>query len=163
MEREKILSYLRNVKARGGPSSQVYEEVKEALKKEKDNYLEHNDEPTLKEIWCLEEVLNVQNLFIVAFQQMKNEEFYKAWCTLEKCEIGLMNLSRHYSIDNLYHLKHIGKYVELFQSLFPYKVFFSPEMVEKEKKCNICGKKVTPRNPRAILFIIASAKNSCGD
>jgi hypothetical protein len=147
MERDEILFYLRNVRARRSPSSPLYEEVKEDLKKEKEYYLEQNDQTALKEIWCLEEVLNVQNLFIMAFQQMKNGEFYKAWCTLEQCEIGLMNLSAHYPIDNLYDLKHIGDYVERFQSLFPYKVFFSPEMVEKEKKCNICGKKVTPRNP----------------
>jgi len=31
--------------------------------------------------------------------------------------------------------------------LFPYKLFFSPEIIEHEKKCNICGKIISIRNP----------------
>jgi len=33
------------------------------------------------------------------------------------------------------------------ESIYPYRVFSSPEIVELEKECTICGQKVSPRHP----------------
>lgn len=46
-----------------------------------------------------------------------------------------------------YALDIISKHVQQFQSLFPYKVFFSPEFVIHEKKCSICNQIIALRNP----------------
>ena len=78
---------------------------------------------------------------------MKQNNFYEAWCILEQCEICSSFLHPHFSYryDEFY-LNFIDKQVKQYQSLFPYKIFLSPEFLELEKQCTICGQVVSIRN-----------------
>jgi hypothetical protein len=120
-------------------------EVAEAKKIAAD---EGNDEEA-KELWKCQTIAKIQSEFIAAFSLMKNDEFYDAWCALERCEINIKFLSRHYEEveDDPHWIRFIRIMVERWQSLFPYAVFFSPEFLKKKILCTICDAEVKPRSP----------------
>lgn len=99
-----------------------------------------------KDLWCMQQVAKIHLKFLLAFAQMKAKEFYQAWCTLERVEIELSFLERHFDISQeTFRLVFVKQQTEHFQSLFPYQIFFSPEMVIREKRCTICNSVVTLR------------------
>ncbi len=103
-------------------------------------------ETEAKELWILETTLLAQSQYLKAFGYLGDKAFYDAWCIFEQCEITLGFLERHETARWVsFGLNFIGESVKKWQSLFPYKVFFSPEIIEIEKKCSICGELVRPR------------------
>jgi hypothetical protein len=104
------------------------------------------DEPQAKWIWTLENILLVQNEYHRSFELLKTGQYYEAWCELEKAEITLNSLEPHLSIEtDRFGLCEIKDKVLKLQSLFPYKIFMSPEILILEEKCSICGAIITPR------------------
>lgn len=110
--------------------------------------MKSDDQFAAKEMWCYEEIIKIQDKFITSFYQLKAENFYEGWCTLEQVEISIKFLKPHFH-DNSdeFHVTYISKCTIQYQSLFPYKIFMSPEILEIEKICNICSKKISIRNP----------------
>lgn len=105
------------------------------------------NEPLAKDLWCMQQVAKIHLEFLLAFAQMKAEEFYQAWCTLERVEIELSFLERHFDISQeTFRLVFVKQQTEHFQSLFPYHIFFSPEMIIREKRCTICNSVLTLRS-----------------
>lgn len=104
------------------------------------------NEEIANKLWVLKTIFEVQNKYLSAFSLMKKGKYYKAWCALEYCEISLYYLYKHYTPDknDEYLIKFIGEKIEQWQSLFPYKVFLSPEILEKKLNCNICNSVITP-------------------
>lgn len=144
---DQIVDYLKNIKERDTTSQRV-SEVNESLKRIKDGFVGENNQREAKIIWCFEQILKIQDAYLKAYQQMKQEDFYEAWCTLEQCESELGSLTPHFSIsDDAYFLSFINKHIKQYASLFPYKVFMSPEILHIATDCNICGKKVSIRKP----------------
>lgn len=147
MEIDQIIIYLRSIQTRDNSTTKV-EEVKASLQKIKKKQVDLNNQSEAKKLWCFEQILKIQVAYLKAYDCMKLEDFYKAWCILEQCELALRFLESHFQIGNdEYFLDFINKHVERYQSLFPYKIFTSPEILETEKVCNICGKKISIRNP----------------
>jgi hypothetical protein len=104
-----------------------------------------NDDVTAKKLWCFETALSAQEHYLQAFSMMKEGRFYDAWCRLEHAELDLRFLERHKGEWwNTFELDFIQAAVERWQGLSPYKLFLSPELIEKEKKCSICGQVVAP-------------------
>lgn len=138
--------YLQEVKSNF--NSRDSDPILEFLDQKKQDMVSVDDQDCAKEIWCLEQIIRIQDGFINAFYQLKNGDYYKGWCSFEQVELKLQFLSRHFDTNsNIYQLNFIDKHTEKFQSIFPYKIFMSPEFVEKEKVCNICDKKISIRNP----------------
>jgi hypothetical protein len=106
------------------------------------------DQPLAKHIWCLEHTIEAQQLFLKAYRQLQDRAYFDAWCTLEQVELALGRLRPHFDAEwQHYRLAYMEKIVLGLQSLFPYKIFMSPELLEEEKLCSICNKPVTIRNP----------------
>jgi hypothetical protein len=104
------------------------------------------DQAAAKEIWQLESVLEIQSHYLSAFESMKAGNFYQAWCGLEQAEIQLSFLDRHRSsLEHEFRIDFIREHVPKWQSLFPYRLFISPEILELEKRCSICHALVLPR------------------
>jgi hypothetical protein len=144
MTLEDVWSFLASIPSR--PPRPISEEVEQFIRETKANAVGRGDEATAKRLWCLQEALSIQNLYLGAFEKLKQHEFYHAWCELEKIENKLANLDRHETLFwPEFRLDFINIHVERWQSLFPYKLFFSPGLVGTEKKCSICGAVVTPR------------------
>ncbi len=100
-----------------------------------------------KQLWICKTIVEIQKNFISAFQNIKTEDYYGGWCLFERCEIDLKFLLRHYTIEkeDLHRIDFIKIMVERWQNLYPYKSFFSPELLVKKVSCGICGERITPR------------------
>jgi hypothetical protein len=130
------------------PSKDDIASCRSLLVEMKREAVEKGDQNGAKHIWCLEQVLEAHLQYQAAFQELKSGKFYEAWCTLERIEITLLSLSRHLQSGwHQYQMDFLEEYVEQWQSLFPYKIFMSPEFVKEVVKCSICSRRVTPRNP----------------
>jgi hypothetical protein len=145
-----IEEYLRSIVSRK-QSNDADEEIGETLKQIKQDAVARDDQDCAKTIWCYEQILKIQNLYLSAFTEMREHYFYPAWCTLERVEIELHFLERHLRFhdceDDPYKLEFIYEHTTQFQSLFPYKMFFSPAYIAHEKVCTICEKPISIRNP----------------
>ena len=106
------------------------------------------DEALAKEIWCIESALDAHRLFRSAFAAICAGEYFEGWCTLEQAEITIGWLRRHLSdVDTrVFHVEFVAKHVRQWQELFPYRVFFSTELIEKKISCGICGARRSPRS-----------------
>jgi hypothetical protein len=122
------------------------EHLREALRHIKDEAVVRDDQAQAKAAWCLEQVVDGHTLYIGAFDKMKNGNFYAAWCDLERIETILHHLIPHFRERfSEFCLDLIEKHVKQFQSLFPYKLFFSPEFVYEEMACTICHQPIKIR------------------
>jgi len=144
---EEIEKILHSLKIKDHSKDKI-NELFNSLKSIKAEYVGRNDQDGAKKIWCLEQILKIQTDYVHAFNLLKTKKYYEAWKIFEQIEINLNFLNPHFNTNNdEYFLKFIRTKVKKFQSLFPYKLFFSPEIIEHEKKCNICGKIISIRNP----------------
>jgi len=101
---DQIMDYLKNIKERDTTSQKV-SEVNESLKRIKDGFVGEDNQREAKITWCFEQILKIQNAYLEAYQQMKQKDFYEAWCTLEHCESELGSLTPHFSTgDDAYSL-----------------------------------------------------------
>lgn len=97
-----------------------------------------------KAVWCLETISEIQDHYLSAFSSMKDDAFFEAWCELERCEVRLHNLSRHFpEDDDTFGLALFAAHTENYQSLYPYRVYFSPEILRVTELCSICGERVS--------------------
>ena len=136
MTLDQIILYLRSVAERSVTSDS--EDVARTLAESKAKAVAERDEQESKRLWCLQETLRAQNLYLQAFKRLKDGEFYLAWCDFEQIEIALASLERHLTTSWAdYRLDSIKAYTEKWQSLYPYKMFISPEMVQRAE-CSIC-------------------------
>src|SRR5271157_169901 len=141
-----VRKYLASVRFR--PAEPDSQNIREFLGIAKAEAVERGDRSGATTIWCLETALRIQDLYLRAFSQMKEHKFYQAWCDLERAEIALASLQRHDTTSwTEFCLGFIQTHIEHWQSIFPYKLFFSPEFIALKKTCSICGKIVTPREP----------------
>lgn len=141
-----IRQYLCSVADR--PATPSPEAVQEALAILKRDAAGRASQVEAKILWCLEQALIAQNLYLRAFLAMKGGHFYEAWCDLENAEISLGFLEPHESKNwVMFRLDFIQAYITKWQTLFPYKIFISPELLELEKVCTICRRPVSIRQP----------------
>lgn len=111
----------------------------------KDAVLE-SDQLTAKTAWCFETIGEIQDTFVSAYTHFLNGEFYKGWGKLERCEILIGFLDRHFiDTNNDYGIEYIRVHVKNFQDLFPYRQFFSPSFLLKFS-CSVCNTPITPRS-----------------
>ena len=125
-----------------------YDSLLIALGSLKEKSIQENSEEKAKEIWVLEQIAEIQQGYQIIFNALKSREYYEAWCDLERLEIKFQGLKKHFSYnEEEYKLAFIEKCITNLQAIYPYSLFFSSEIVELEKKCNICNKVLSVRNP----------------
>ena len=105
-------------------------------------YARQGEEDDANRVWVLKTLFEVQNYYLKAFSLIKKKKYYQAWCDLEHCEVTLLFLLPHYkpTDEDKYLIDFINQKAQSWQSIFPYKMFLSPEILEKKIQCNICGK-----------------------
>jgi hypothetical protein len=142
-----IIQFLTSARTRGRDSN-ISACVASELGLLKQDFVRHGNQEQAKFCWCLGRVLECQNHFLSAFENMKAGRFYKAWCDFAECEKQLRLLHPHLPFDDFdFSLKFIETYVARYQSLFPYEWFVSSEFLINEFQCSICGKRMLLRNP----------------
>ncbi|QBO59618.1 zinc chelation protein SecC [Chryseobacterium salivictor] len=101
-----------------------------------------------KQLWVIEQIIEIHLEFNNVFKLLKRKQYNDAWCKLERIEITFHSLKRHFSFNKTeYKLYFIEKSVRNLQVIFPYKLFSSMEILEKEKKCSICDEILKFRSP----------------
>ena len=143
---EKLADARRHLSAYRG-RGQVPEEVWANLKEVKASAVAESDQLLAKAVWCLETIGAVQDFYLKAFESLQAGSYYDGWGVLERCEIALLSLDRHVEdAGGLFGLEFIRTHVERFQSLFPYTLFLSPEIIKEEVTCGLCSAPVSLRN-----------------
>ncbi len=123
-------------------------EISAELGRIKADFIRNGQSQDANKVWCIESILKIQTEYIHAFQLLKQKEYYRAWCAYEQVDLNLGFLCPHHNIEtNEYMLSFINTQTKKYQKIFPYKIFISPELLEEEKKCNICNRTVSIRNP----------------
>lgn len=90
--------------------------------------------------WCAATYACALGHYLDAFDHMRERAFYEGWCALERAEIELHFLFRHeVRVGRRLPAVWLDEMIELWQSLFPYRVFFSPAYLIRTRKCGICG------------------------
>lgn len=117
----------------------------EELQRELTGAIERKQELTANQTWFFHEVAHSRHLYTKAFQQIRAQQYYDGWCDLERAEHGVASLRRN-PVFNLkqFHVQTLGDAIEAWQSLYPYRVFLSPEFLIEGHECGICGAQVDP-------------------
>ncbi len=102
--------------------------------------VERGDQDLASAAWCLEQIAAAQEFYLMAFSQCRQRQFYAAWCELERGEVRLSWLRRHF-LDPRHSLgvEILCDRITRMQALFPYRVFLSPGLLVKRMRCSICG------------------------
>lgn len=96
--------------------------------------------------WARTTALQAHLLYLEIFSHLKAEDFYRAWCQLERLEIllsELRNNQEHISGDC--GQSYLLNAVDTWQTLYPYKLFTSSCQIIKKMSCSIC------KTPRSVL------------
>ena len=105
-----------------------------------------NDQLKAKAIWCLETMGEIQDTFVSVFRLINQGEFKEAWDLLERCEISIHALDRHFTErDGEFGIEHVRTHTRQLQELYPYKWGVSPGMVYTDIRCSVCDSKLTLR------------------
>lgn len=97
-------------------------------------------------IWCIQRIAEAQDYYLTALKLCKRGAFYGGWCELEKAEIRLTWLRRHFvDSEDKFGVRVLCDRIPKIQSLFPYRLFFSPGLLIKKAKCSICDEVISPR------------------
>ena len=119
----------------------------QCLCKRKSTACANGDQQTAKMVWCLETSGRIQDHFVSAFLSILDGEFKSAWDELERCEVELSFLDRHFSEeDDEFGMEHIRVHAGQLQELYPYTMGFSPGYVIEEMSCSICKEKFSLRS-----------------
>lgn len=103
------------------------------------------DADAANKAWFLHKVTAMRRLYIQCLEEIGRQKFYEAWCGLEQVEIGLLWLQNNpFFALARFEVEKLQFQVTQWQSLFPYKVFFSPGFLQKRKECSICHKTIDP-------------------
>ena len=103
-------------------------------------YRKQSDEENANAAWAVKTILIIHRDFRRAYSLLQDKKFYDAWCLMENIEIAVGFLLRNCP-GAMNAVKYISMMVKQLQSLYPYKVFMSTEILIKERICSICGKK----------------------
>lgn len=118
----------------------------EHVKVQKTTAVGDGDQLAAKAFWCIETIGRAQDRFTAGFLAAKNDDFYTFWCDLERVEVALHALERHYPSDaGDFGLLHLRVHVPRFQELFPYRQFFSPGMIVRRFECSVCHEQMKLR------------------
>lgn len=113
---------------------------------EKQKVQNSNNELVANYLWAEETIVKIFRDFVSAFNLLKQEEFYKAWCVAEQVELGINNLIRNFP-DFSQIVSYHNTIIHQLQRLYPYKLFASYVINIKSEECSICHK---PRSIRSM-------------
>ena len=74
----------------------VYDQIQNVL----DNAISENIEEIANYYWCLKSIFMIQKTFLMAFYDMKAENYEEAWNNLDLADIMLSGLNQNFDIKN---------------------------------------------------------------
>jgi hypothetical protein len=99
-------------------------------------------------LWAVQTYAGAVCEYLSAYNEMREGRYYEGWCQLERVEIALHWIALNPIEASITAMAaDLATTVELWQSIFPYRIFASPSFRYKDWKCSICGLKGTPVSP----------------
>lgn len=144
MKNEEIIRKLNDI------SNQSFslEDLKNELQKVKEEFVKQNNQESAKQIWIYQTIIDIHISYRKAFSLLKDKKHYDGWCELERTEIELGFLKKHFQYDKeCFYLFHIEKAVKNLQVIFPYRLFSSSEILIEEAECSVCNQRISIRKP----------------
>lgn len=74
------------------------------------------------------------------FKSLKEKEYRESWDILQDCLDSAFWIGKYTIIENRYEISQIVDLLIGYESLYPFKVFASTEMIITKSECSICGK-----------------------
>lgn len=107
------------------------------------HYQSNNNEQFANYAWLALQIIDIHHLyrgihFKLDIKNTNIKKYYNAWCDAEQIELIASNITRNFPVF-LDTIALIINQVHIIQSLFPYKLFTSTEILIKEERCSICG------------------------
>lgn len=107
------------------------------------HYQLSNNEQYANYAWLALQIIDIHYLYRGIYIKLdtKNtniKKYYDAWCDAEQIELIANNIKRNFPTF-LNTIALIINQVHIIQSLFPYKLFTSTEILIKKEHCSICG------------------------
>lgn len=144
MKNDEVVSALHKLHLPSFPIKELLERIIE-VKKE---YVEAGNQEQAKQFWIYQTIVEIHQQYANAFSLLKDKSYYQGWCQLERVEIAIHGLKRHFTFDKtIYFLWTIEKAVRNLQIIFPYRMFGSMEIVKKKVTCTVCDQQISLRNP----------------
>lgn len=126
---------------------EIIELVRVEFESIKASFVPGGNEQMMNQVGVKECIFETQNNYIEVFTLFEEANYYAAWQLLERIEIDIKWLLRYCeSGKDEYKILFIKKNVSQLQQLYPYRVFASSEVVQKEVRCSICDSIITLRN-----------------
>jgi hypothetical protein len=99
-----------------------------------------SDDDAANHAWFIHKVATARRAYVGFIEQLRNGHYYEGWCELERIEITLSALQRNPFYDcQSFGVPELAELVANWQSLFPYRLFASPEFAIRRQVCSICG------------------------
>ena len=137
--RTKISSHLRN------PDRLFWQTLSDEIEGKLKLFQRGNDEYWSNVCWFLKAVCETRGRFIDAISAIREEQYFDAWCELERVEIGLLTLVRNAFLDTSeFEINEFLDLTQSWQKTYPYKWFMSPEILHKSVQCGICLADIKP-------------------
>jgi hypothetical protein len=106
------------------------------------------NESLANKLWVYEAIIITHRYYVQAFALLKRKKYVEGWNLLERAEIEISFVKKHiHLLKENNGIRFIENMVTRFQMLFPYRLFMSSELLEKEITCNICRQIITVRRP----------------
>jgi len=74
------------------------------------------------------------------FEVLHEKEYRKSWDVLQNCLDLAFEIGQHTLLENRYEVPQIVDLLTGYESLYPFKIFGSTEIVIGKSECSICGK-----------------------
>lgn len=112
-----------------------------------DTAVRDSDQELAKMGWCLRQVGGIQDRYLFAWGLLRQGQYYIGWRELARCESGVRALWPHFTDEQqTMGVRFIQTQIARFQTLFPYRIFTSPDFLVLERRCSICDRPIRPRS-----------------
>lgn len=74
------------------------------------------------------------------FKSLQEKEYRESWNILQDCLDSAYWIGQYTITENRYEIPQIVDLLTSYESLYPYKIFASTEMIITKSECSICGK-----------------------
>lgn len=137
------LVYQKKVRLQNMDFSEPFKEMQEAepiFKSIKYYAIKENNEELANAQYVANQYMRLLCQLSSYFSLLYEKEYKSSWDILQDCLDSAYWIGRHTAIENRYEIPQIVELLTTYESLYPYKVFASSEMIISKSECSICGK-----------------------
>ena len=105
-----------------------------------------NDELLANSSFVFKQYLSLFYSLCEYFSMLEKYDFELSWSKLQDCLYIIYWVKRFTKSDNLLDIRKIYSLLDCYESLYPYTVFISSEIIVKKSYCSICKKRESDLN-----------------